>query len=167
MPNNPSIISNGKIVDNQWTIVDAEHTDWSHQYLIVPYDVWQANQSALVDQLRNGTLGLLLAGDHDLDSKHEAITDFALIAIDFPAFMDGRGFSVARLLRERYQFTGELRATGAVIRDQLCYLQRCGFSSFDLAEDIDVASAVESLNDFSDGYQVSVDKPTPLFRRRA
>ncbi|MGS2716821.1 DUF934 domain-containing protein [Eionea flava] len=167
MPNNPSIINNGKIVDNQWTIVDAEHTDWSQHYIIVPYDVWQKNQAALSDQLSNGTLGLLIAGDHDIDNKHEDVARFALIAIDFPAFMDGRGFSIARLLRERYQFTGELRATGAIIRDQLCYLQRCGFSSFDLAEDIDVASAVESLNDFSDGYQVSVDKPTPLFRRRA
>jgi uncharacterized protein (DUF934 family) len=81
--------------------------------------------------------------------------------------MDGRGFSVARLLRERYGFTGELRASGGVIRDQLCYLQRCGFSSFDLDADINIEAAVESLNDFSEGYQISVDLPTPLFRRRA
>ena len=97
----------------------------------------------------------------------EGIADFALIAINFPGFMDGRGFSVARLLRERYGFTGELRASGGVIRDQLCYLQRCGFSSFDLDADINIEAAVESLNDFSEGYQISVDLPTPLFRRRA
>lgn len=167
MPNNPSIIDNGQVVANQWTIVGGDHDDWTQNHIIVPYALWKANHSALADKVAQGKIGLLLAGEHDLLAENEGVTDFAIIAIDFPGFMDGRGFSVGRLLRERYLFTGDLRATGGIIRDQLCYLRRCGFSSFDLSEDIDVESAAQSLNDFTDGYQISVDKPTPLFRRRA
>ena len=167
MPNNPLILSRDAVIDNQWIIVGDDHSDFSTDYLIVPYPLWQANKSALAAKVSEGKIGLLLQGDHDINADNEGVSAFTLVAIHFPSFMDGRGFSVARLLRERYQFTGDLRATGGVIRDQLCYLQRCGFSSFDLAEDIDVTAAAESLKDLTEAYQVSADKPAPLFRRRA
>jgi len=167
MPNNPLILSDSGVTDNQWTIVDGDHSDFSEDYLIVPHTLWQTKKAVLASKLSEGKIGLLLQGEHDIHMENDGVSAFALIAINFPSFMDGRGFSVARLLRERYQFTGELRATGGVIRDQLCYLQRCGFSSFDLADDIDVAAAAESLKDLTEAYQVSADKPAPLFRRRA
>jgi uncharacterized protein (DUF934 family) len=82
--------------------------------------------------------------------------------------MDGRSFSTARLLRERYGFTGELRAVGNFIRDQLCYLRRCGVNAFAFTrEDMNLEDALKSLGDFSEYYQASVDQPLPLFRRRA
>lgn len=167
MPNNNVVIKDGKITDNLWKIVNEDHSDLRQDNIILPYSVWLANQDELSQRVSEGKIGLLLEGDHNLQEQNEGIADFALITINFPGFMDGRGFSVARLLRERYGFTGELRASGGVIRDQLCYLQRCGFSSFDLDADINIEAAVESLNDFSEGYQISVDLPTPLFRRRA
>ncbi len=89
-----------------------------------------------------------------------------LIAINFPAFMDGRGFSYARELRER-GFSGELRATGHFIRDQLTYLARCGFNAFDMADESELEEALGSLADFTEAYQASADQPLPLFRRRS
>jgi uncharacterized protein (DUF934 family) len=167
MPNNTSLIKDGKVVNNLWQIVNEDHSDLSQDHIILPYSLWLANQDELNQRAIEGKIGLLLEGDHNLQEHNKGIASFALIVIRFPGFMDGRGFSVGRLLRERYGFTGELRATGGVIRDQLCYLQRCGFTSFDLDAEINIEAALESLSDFSEGYQVSVDLPTPLFRRRA
>ena len=89
-----------------------------------------------------------------------------LVAIHFPRFADGRGYSSAVLLRTRYGYRGELRAVGDVGRDQLFYLRRCGFDSFALPPHRDPEAALAGLEDFRDRYQGSVDQPLPLFRRR-
>ena len=89
-----------------------------------------------------------------------------LVAINFPKFADGRGYSCAVLLRTRHGYRGELRAVGDVGRDQLFYLKRCGFDAFALAPHRDPHAALASLGDFNVRYQGSVDDPLPLFRRR-
>ena len=89
-----------------------------------------------------------------------------MIAVNFPQFTDGRGYSTARLLRERYGWKGEMRAIGDIQRDQLYYLSRCGFDSFLLNEGFDPQEALTAFNDFSEAYQTAVDQPVPLFRRR-
>lgn len=85
----------------------------------------------------------------------------------FPQFTDGRGYSTARLLRERYGWWGELRAIGDVQRDQLFYLSRVGFDAFELNDGIDLQSALSAFADFSEAYQTSVERLLPLFRRRS
>jgi uncharacterized protein (DUF934 family) len=90
----------------------------------------------------------------------------ARIEVNFPSFTDGRGYSIARLLRERHGYDGELRAVGDVQRDQLFYLARCGFDSFLLRTGEDADDALSAFNDFSEAYQASVERPQPLFRRR-
>src|SRR5690606_585450 len=95
----------------------------------------------------------------DLDS-------FAVIALNFPVFSDGRNYSNARLLRDRYQYQGELRSIGDVLRDQLFFMRRCGFNAYALREDHDPHPALASLQDFSEVYQSATDQPLPLFRRR-
>jgi uncharacterized protein (DUF934 family) len=96
------------------------------------------------------------------------LTDtIAAIAVDFPKPTDGRGFSTATLLRTRIGWTGELRAVGAVARDQLGYMARCGFDTFELREGEDVEACLQALTEFSVRYQRAVDEPLPLFRRRA
>jgi uncharacterized protein (DUF934 family) len=70
------------------------------------------------------------------------------------------------LIRERYNYSGELRAIGGFIRDQLYLLKRCGFNAFQFSDEIELSDAAESLKDFSENYQVSVDQENPLFRRR-
>ena len=95
-----------------------------------------------------------------------AIDRLALIAIEFPAFTDGRGYSVARLLRERHGFRGELRAVGTVLRDNLRYLERCGFNVFELAPGKALDSALEAFGEHPLTYQAAADDRRPHYRRR-
>ena len=88
------------------------------------------------------------------------------VEVNFPKFGDGRGFSIARLLRERYGYRGELRAVGHITRDLLFYLESCGFDAFELRAGEDPHEALASFEDFSEAYQASPARPVPLFRRR-
>ena len=90
----------------------------------------------------------------------------ARVEVNFPKFGDGRGFSIARLLRERYGYKGELRAVGQVARDHLYYMEQCGFDSFLLRDGEDVPEALAAFDDFSEQYAASFRQPVPLFRRR-
>lgn len=99
--------------------------------ILVDLETWRADRDSLLS--RNVPLGLCLKPEDAVESIAADIHCFALIALDFPAFTDGRPYSAARLLRERYGYAGELRATGNVLRDQLHFMKRCGFDSFDLA----------------------------------
>jgi uncharacterized protein (DUF934 family) len=89
-----------------------------------------------------------------------------VVAVNFPKVGDGRGYSIARLLRERYGYRGELRAVGQVARDHLYFMAQCGFDAFQLREGEDPLEALAAFNDFSEAYQASVARPQPLFRRR-
>ncbi len=115
----------------------------------------------------DGEAGVLLGPADDPAALEGRLDGLSVIAIEFPQFTDGRGYSTARLLRERYGFKGEIRAVGEVLRDNLFYLSRCGFDSFLLSDQSGLDDAVRGLADFSDGYQASVERPQPLFRRRA
>jgi uncharacterized protein (DUF934 family) len=95
-----------------------------------------------------------------------AIAVAKVIAVDFPKFSDGRGYSVGRLLRERYSYKGELRAVGEVARDHLQAMAQCGFDAFQLREGEDPQEALKAFGDFSDSYQATAAQPLPLFRRR-
>jgi uncharacterized protein (DUF934 family) len=88
------------------------------------------------------------------------------IEINFPKFGDGRGYSIARLLRERHGYRGELRAVGHITRDLLFFMESCGFDSFELRPGEDPHEALAAFEDFSESYQASVARPQPLFRRR-
>ena len=89
------------------------------------------------------------------------------VEVNFPKFGDGRGYSIARLLRERYGYKGELRAVGVVARDHLYYMENCGFDAFLLREGEDPAEALAAFADFSEAYQGTAMRPVPLFKRRA
>lgn len=166
----PKLIKDGAIVENTWAFIakpegDAAEVAVPAGQVIVPLSVWIAQKTQL--QTRKD-VGVWLDSDETADVIGEEANNFAVIGVNFPLFMDGRAFSTARLLRERYGFTGELRAVGNFIRDQLCYLRRCGVNAFAFANpETDLDVAVKSLNDFSEYYQASVDQPLPLFRRRA
>ncbi len=88
-----------------------------------------------------------------------------MIAIEFPIYRDGRGYSQARILRDRYSYEGELRAVGDVLKDQMFYLHRVGFNAFEVRADRSIEDALKSLKDFSVTYQPAVDNPLPLRRR--
>ena len=90
----------------------------------------------------------------------------ARVEVNFPKFGDGRGYSIATLLRERYGYKGELRAVGEVVRDHLFYMESCGFDAFLLRDGEDAEEALGGFADFSESYSASVARPQPLFRRR-
>lgn len=132
--------------------------------LAVPLAWWQANRQSLA--ARHDPVGIWLEPHDEPASIAADLACFALIAVRFPRFTDGRGYSTAVLLRTRYGYEGELRAIGDVGRDQLFYLKRCGFDSFALPSRRDPEAALAGLEAFRDRYQGSVDRPLPLFRRR-
>ncbi|OWW20212.1 DUF934 domain-containing protein [Noviherbaspirillum denitrificans] len=107
-----------------------------------------------------------ISPDDDFESCLPALSKMQLIAIDFPTFRDGRGYSIATLLRSRYGWTGELRAIGDVLRDQLNFMRRCGFDAFAVRADKDIHDALKSFSHYTVRYQGAVDDPVPLFRRR-
>jgi len=167
MPTQSKMIKDGHVVDDVWELLPTDSDNSSpvipEGHTIVPLSVFMAQP-----ELKNrNDIGVWLSNDSDLNHVAEELITLPLIAIDFPVFMDGRGFSLARLLRERYGYQGEIRAIGHIIRDQLCYLKRCGFNAFTFAESVNLNDAIASLNDFTEAYQTSIDMPEPLFRRKA
>ncbi len=166
----PKLIKDGQIVDNTWTLIakpegDAASAEIPAGQVIVPASVWIAQKETLQSR---ADLGVWLDSDESPELIGVEANRFPVIGVNFPVFMDGRAFSTARLLRERYGFTGELRAVGNFMRDQLCYLRRCGVNAFAFANpEINLEEAVKSLQDLQEYYQASVDQPLPLFRRRA
>ena len=118
---------------------------------------------AFAEWLTNtGQTAVSVTPDDDYLALLPYLSKLLLIAVNFEDFNDGRSFSVGRRIREA-GYSGELRATGSFIRDQLQYLSRCGFDAFAMAEDIAEESVQSSLNTFSVYYQAAQDDPLPRF----
>jgi uncharacterized protein (DUF934 family) len=160
------IIRDGAIIGDDWTLLakDAKELPATSK-IIVPLALWKAQRNALL--ARGEPLGVWLDSAEDPADIAADVNHFSVIAVNYPAFKDGRGSSTAYLLRTRYNFKGELRAIGDVLRDQLFALKRVGFNAFAVRADKDIEDALKGLSDFSEVYQGSVDQPLPLFRRRA
>lgn len=133
--------------------------------LIVPLLVWQARRAALDKHVTARTLGVWLADTEGPELIADDLQHFQIIAVDFPKFANGRGYSSAALLRTRYCYRGELRAIGDVLRDQMFYLARVGFDAFAVRPDRSIDDALQALDDYSVTYQSSTDEARPLFRR--
>ncbi|MEO8144747.1 MAG: DUF934 domain-containing protein [Betaproteobacteria bacterium] len=119
----------------------------------------------IVSQLSPPDLVLEPADDPALVAAAVGIA--GVIAVNFPKFSDGRGYSIGRLLRERYGYKGELRAVGEVARDHLQAMAQCGFDAFQLREGENPLEALKAFGDFTEQYQATAAQPAPLFRRRA
>lgn len=161
------IIKNGALVPESWHLLpkgSSLDTLPNSDDVIVPLALWLEHAHAL--KARDGGLGIWLESDEEIESVLDDLSRFQVIALNFPAFTDGRHYSTARLLRDRYGYKGEIRAIGDVLRDQLFYMQRCGFDAFAVRPDRDPQAALEGLKDFSLAYQAAADEALPLFRRR-
>jgi uncharacterized protein (DUF934 family) len=164
------IIKNNTIVDDDWSVLRLNESDTPQTIVvpsgkvIVPLKVWLAQRDALQQRAE---LGVWLASDERAEDLRNDLEKFSVIAVDFPRFADGRGYSIAYHLRSRLGYRGELRAIGDVLRDQMFYMQRVGFDAFAPCVDKDINAALKGLSDFSLSYQASSDQPSPLFRRVA
>lgn len=157
------IIKDREIVEDNWLHLDDEAT-LATGNITVSLNRWQEQHTTL--QKHEGGLGLRLTGDDPLEEIVPDLSAFSLIVLIFPAFTDGRCYSFARLLRDRYHYKGEIRAQGDVLYDQLFYMTQSGINSFELANPSQLESALGAFNDFSESYQATALKPEPLYRRR-
>jgi uncharacterized protein (DUF934 family) len=132
--------------------------------IIVPLTAWLEQRERLLS--RSGRLGVWFDGNEEPAAIASDLKHFDVVAVNFPKVADGRGYSIGRLLRERYGWKGELRAIGDVQRDQLFFLAGCGFNAFALREGEDPEAALAAFGEFTEGYQASALQPLPLFRRR-
>ncbi|SFV14769.1 DUF934 domain-containing protein [Pseudoduganella namucuonensis] len=165
------IIKNREIVADDWTVLRAEEGQDAAALaipagkVIVPLAAWLAQGEALAARAAAGEIGVWIASDERPETLKGQFDQFALVAVDFPKFTDGRGYSIAYNLRMRLGYTGELRAIGDVLRDQLFSMQRVGFNAFATRPDRSIEDALKGLSDFSETYSASVDQKAPLFRR--
>ena len=163
------IIRHQQVANDNWQLLEAAADGAAPPVppagdIIVPLALWFEQRDALC--ARKGRLGVWLDSHEDPALIAHDLRHFSLVAVNFPQFTDGRGYSIARLLRELYGWRGELRAIGDVFRDQLFYLARCGFDAFVLRQGEDARAALSAFYDFSEVYQTAADRPMPLFRRR-
>ena len=162
------IIKGREIVADDWTVLrledglPAEAAVVPEGKIIVPLTVWLAQRASLASRAQ---LGVWIASDERPEVLKGELDKFAVVAVDFPKFTDGRGYSIAYNLRMRLGYTGELRAIGDVLRDQLFQMQRTGFDAFATRQDRSIHDALKGLTDFSEVYQASVDQKATLFRR--
>ena len=156
------LIKDGKLVADPW----QGSGDGTEAPLIVSLEAWQANEGGVQD--RNAPIGIRLASDQAPALIADDVARFDVIALEFPKFNDGRAYSYARLLRERYGYKGELRAVGNVLRDQFLFMHRCGFDAFEVADASAAAVWEEALREISVWYQPTADKrrPAATLRRK-
>ncbi|MFA7280684.1 MAG: DUF934 domain-containing protein [Sterolibacterium sp.] len=163
------LIKQRAVIEDNWQVLTLAAGDAPESValpngpVLVPLPVWQARKTELLAR-QGEPLGVWLG---PADNPAVLVADlerFSVIGVHFPLASDGRGYSIATLLRTRLGYRGELRAFGGIGRDHLHYLQRVGFDAF-VVDHPEKASA--SLDDFSEAYQVSVNQPLPLFRRQA
>lgn len=163
-----NIIKNKAVVADDWTVLRLNEEDAPESVVvpegkvIVPLKVWQTQRATLETRAE---LGVWIGSSERPEELKDDLGRFKVVAVDFPKFADGRGYSIAYNLRARLSYIGELRAIGDVLRDQLFYMQRVGFDAFSVREDKNIHDALKGLTDFSEVYSNSWDKKSPLFRR--
>ncbi len=149
------LIRDGLPVEDDWVRVDDDAALPTDAPVIVGLERWRRSRDELL------SLGRKLAIALDNDQPPGLIADdlacFDLVVLNFPKFTDGRAYSQARLLRERHGFTGEIRATGQVLRDQIPFMLRCGFDGFEMADENAVESWVRATHEISVRYQPAAD----------
>jgi uncharacterized protein (DUF934 family) len=163
------VIRHGRVLGDIWQALvpregeDPETMSLPEGPLAVSLPVWRARRGELL--ARSTPVGVRLEPGDDPADIAADLPRLALVAVHFPKFADGRGYSAAHLLRRRHGYRGELRAVGDVLRDQLFHLARSGFDSFQLRDGADPHAALPSLAEFSVTYQAAADGRGPRFRR--
>lgn len=165
------LIKHGVATTDSWQILDLaagespETVALPEGDVIFPLAVWQARKDEIVSR---PTIGLLLQPADRVEDVAGELASFNLIAVNFPKFVDGRGYSTAALLRQRYGYTGEMRAVGDVLHDQLFFMRRVGFDSYALKDGKSLDYAIAAgFKPFTEAYQGATDQAQPHFRRRA
>jgi len=160
------LIEQGRAIADAWTTLADDAAVPAEGPVVVGFARWQAERETLA--ARAAPLGVRLPSNVPAGAIAADLARFALVVLEFPKFRDGRGFSTARELRERYGYTGEIRAVGHVIADQYPMLVRCGVSTVEVPETANLESWAKALNTVTIAYQpgLTAEEPLALLRRR-
>jgi uncharacterized protein (DUF934 family) len=159
------LIKDGKIATDSWRALGDDEPAPEDGAIVVSLERLQRDGNALL--ARSAPLGVRLKAGQHPQAIANHLARLALVALEFPKFTDGRAYSYARLLRERYGYRGELRATGQVLRDQLLFMHRCGFDAYEIADRNAVEAFRRALDEISVWYQPTADgRPTISALRR-
>ena len=154
------VVKDGTIIEDRWVhVADGEDIP-ADSPVIVSADRWLSDRASLVH--RDGQIGVRLRNDQSPEDLGEDLYRFGVVALEFPAFKDGRAYTQARLLRERYRFLGEIRAFSDVLRDQLLFMQRCGIDAFEIRKQADAEAFAQAAGEISVFYQPAADDRRPV-----
>jgi len=159
-----ALVKDGRAVADLWTHLSDDDPVPANGAITVSWDRWMKDRDALNrDPSQLGLRAPNTVAVSDLGANAEKCS---LIILSFPKFGDGRAYSQARVLRERYGYKGEIRATGDVLRDQLLFMQRCGIDAFEVAERAITENWFSALKEFDTFYQPGADNRPWIARQR-
>jgi uncharacterized protein (DUF934 family) len=161
-----TILRGREIVADDWTVIEDGRTELGTAggKVIVTFARWRAERERLLSGY--AAVGVLVPNTADVEAVYAEIADRPLLALQFPAFSDGRALSQAVVLRKRLGFRQELRAVGDVIRDLVFWLGRCGFDSIVPRKDQSLEGCLAALDELSVAYQAAADDHSPVWVRR-
>ncbi len=159
------IIRDQRVVEDHWQHLADDAPLPASGDITLSLARWDKERGSL--GAYSGKVGVRVPNTSDIEEIASIISSNILICLEFPAFGDGRAFTQARLLRERFGYKGELRAIGDVARDQLFYMQRCGIDSYEPRPDRDIGEALKAFTEITQTYQGAADGRTTVFARRA
>jgi len=159
-----ALLKQGAVVADPFTDVSQAESISATGALIVSLAQWQEQREALA--ARADKLGIILRSDEKPELIAADLEHFDVIALDFPTFGDGRAYSSARLLRDRYQYSGEIRAVGDVLLEQLHFMNRVGFDAYKIASEHALRDWEVAAGDISVWYQPTGDGRTPVVKLR-
>ncbi len=151
------LIKNGQPLADPWTTV-ADDAPLPAGAAIVSFARWQHDRAALLG--RNQPIGVSLPPDRPVEALAADLGRLGVVALEFRSFRDGRAYSQARLLRQRFGYGGEIRATGQVLRDQLLFMERCGIDAFQVGGDVPAQAWADAAREISVWYQPAADRRT-------
>jgi len=158
------LVRGGRVVADDYVRVLDDAPIPDEVPVIVPAARFLADAAELTR--RDVPIGVLWPNNRRISELAPYLDQLALVALVFPNFKDGRAYSQARQLREQYNFRGELRATGNILRDQFLFLLRAGFDALEVVKDADAAVFAQAVNRYSVFYQPAGDRRIPALRAR-
>ncbi|MEL7230949.1 MAG: DUF934 domain-containing protein [Pseudomonadota bacterium] len=157
------LIKNGAEIADEWVFVETEEELPSTGQITVRFAQFLDNADTLL--ARNVPIGVRLSPESDPHDLKPYLDRLSLIEVDFPKYVDGRGYSQAQLLRRRLDYRGELRAVGHVLTDQIFYMNRSGFDAYSTTR-ADLPTVLRALEEFSQVYQPGADERVSVFHKR-
>ena len=158
------LLKQGAVAPDPWRMLAEDAAPQPGETTLIPLAVWREHRERLLSG--NGQYGVVLQPEDDVAEIAGDLARLDVVALTFPAFKDGRGFSQARLLRERHGYAGELRARGPVFRDQYLYLARCGIDAIEVEDETAVQDWQAAMQEFSIFFQPTGDGRRTVLAKR-